>query len=123
MANPNLINASTISDLAGGLALTTSAQDLLTNPAASGKVMRVATVRAANVDGASDATVTLNFVDASPSQTIRLAYQVSVPAGAALQLVTKEDAIKLNEGDKLTALASAAGDIELYYSLEEITDA
>lgn len=120
MAAPNIVNVATITAKTKGLALTTVAQDLLENPAGSGKVFKVNMIRAANVDGVNTADVTLNFVDASPAATHRLAYTIPVPADAALVLLDKPEAIYLEEGDKLTALASAAGDIELVVSYEEL---
>lgn len=121
MAAPNIVNVATITAKTKGLALTTSAQDLLENPAASGKVFKVNMVRAANVDGTNTADVTLRFVDASASATFRLAYTIPVPADAALVLLDKPEAIYLEEGDKLTALASDSSDIELLVSYEEIS--
>jgi hypothetical protein len=121
MAAPNIVAVATITAKTKGLALTASAQDLLENPAASGKVFKVNNVRATNVDGANVADVTLRFVDASPSETYRLAFTIPVPADAALVLIDKPDAIYLEEGDKLTALASGSSVIELVVSYEELS--
>lgn len=121
MAAPNIVNVATITAKTKGLALTTSAQDLLENPAASGKVFKVNMVRAANVDGSASADVTLSFVDASATATYRLAYLIPVDVDIAGSLLDKREPLYLEEGDKLTALASASGDIELVVSYEELS--
>ena len=121
MAAPNIVNVATITAKTQGLALTTVDQDLVANSAASNKVIKVNMVRATNVDGVNAADVTLKFYDASAAATYRLAYTIPVPADAALVLLDKPEAIYLEEGDKLTASASAAGDIELMVSFEELS--
>ena len=121
MAAPNIVNVATITAKTAGLALTDSEQDLLENPADSGKVLKVNMIRATNVDGSSAAEVTLAFVDDSETATFHLAYTIPVPADAALVLLDKSEAIYLEEGDKLTAVASASGDIELVVSYEELS--
>jgi hypothetical protein len=121
MAAPNIRNVQTITGKTKGLALTTSAQDLLENPASSGKVFKVNVVRAANVDGSNEVDVTLSFVDATGPSTSRPGYNVTVPAKASLSFLKKDEAIYLEEGDKLTALASASGDAEMIVSYEEIS--
>lgn len=113
MAAPNIVDVGTITAKFFGDELTTSAQDMLENTAASGKVYKVTWLRVTNKDGTSDATVTVTLVDASPSQSVLLAYQINVPAGAAIDIIDKASELFLEEGDKITALASANGDLDL----------
>lgn len=121
MAAPNIVNVATITAKTRGLALTTSAQDLIENPAASGKVFKINTVLAANVDGTNSADVTVSFVDASAALTTRIILANPVAADTSVVVLDKYTSIYLEEGDKLTALASASGDIELTVSYEEIS--
>ncbi len=121
MTAPNMRNVQTGIGKTKGLALTTSAQDLVENPAASGKVFKVNVVRAANVDGSNEVDVTLSCVDATGPATSRFGYTVTLPARTSLILLSKDQAVYLEEGDKLTALASASGDAELIVSYEEIS--
>lgn len=121
MTAPNIVGVSTITGKSVGKALTTSSQDLLENPAGSGKVFKVNALFVANVDGTNSADVTVNYVDASPSLTTKLANTIPVPADATLVVIDKTRAIYLEEGDKITALASANSDLESTISYEEIS--
>ena len=119
MAAPNIVNVATITGKTVGAALTTSSADIVTNSAASNKVFKVNAIYVANIDGTNNADVTVGFFDASASATYRLAYTITVPADATLDVLSK--AIYLEEGDKITALASANGDLEIVVSFEEIS--
>ena len=46
---------------------------------------------------------------------------ITIPADASLEVLGKNTSIYLEEGDKITALASAAGDLEIIVSYEEIS--
>ena len=51
MAAPNIVNVTTITGKTAGLAVTTSATDIVDNPASSGKVFKVNSLIISNVDG------------------------------------------------------------------------
>ena len=105
MAAPNIVNVSTITGRTVGAALTTSSADIVTNSAGSGKVFKVNTILVANVDGVNNADVTVGFYNADNTTTYKIAHTITVPADATLDVMSK--AIYLEEGDKITALASA----------------
>jgi len=119
MAAPNIVNVTTITGKTAGAALTTSSADIVTNSAASGKVFKVNAIYVSNVDGTNNADVTVGFFDSSASATYELAYTITVPADATLDVLSKH--IYLEEGDKITALASANSDLEIVVSYEEIS--
>lgn len=119
MAAPNIVNVSNILGRTVGAALGTSSADILTNSAGSNKVFKVNAIYVANIDGVNNADVTVGFFDASAAATYRLAFTVTVPADATLDVLSK--AVYLEEGDKITALASASGDLEIVVSFEEIS--
>lgn len=120
MAAPNLVNVTAIYGKTVGAALTTSSADILTNSAGSGKVFKINSVYVANVDGSSSADATVTWYDAGSTTSYNLAKTISVPADATLVVVDKDAQIYLEEGDKISALASAAGDLEITISYEEI---
>ena len=121
MAAPNIVNVATITGKTVGAALGTSSADIVTNSAASGKVFKINSVYVANVDGTANADATVTWYDASATTTYNLAKTVTVPADATLIVVDKDAAIYLEEGDKISALASASGDLEITVSYEEIS--
>lgn len=90
-------------------ALTTSAADIYTAPAAGAKITMI---QVANIDGVNAVDVTVQWTDASASNAVtRLCFNataaakdsLSVPAGGLL----------LEVGDKIQALASAVSDAEI----------
>ena len=119
MAAPNIVNVTTITGKTVGAALTTSSADIVTNSAGSGKVFKVNTILVANVDGTNAADVTVGFYNADNTTTYKIAHTITVPADATLDVLSK--AIYLEEGDKITALASANSDLEIVVSYEEIS--
>ena len=66
MANPNIVNVTTIYGNSSSTSLTTtSATSLVSNAAASGKVFKINSIVAANVDGTSAADITINVYSAA----------------------------------------------------------
>jgi hypothetical protein len=119
MAAPNIVNVATITGKTVGAALTTSSADIVTNSAASGKVFKVNAIYVTNVDGLNNADVTVAFYNADNTTSYKIASTITVPADATLDVLSK--ALYLEEGDKITALASASGDLEIIVSYEEIS--
>lgn len=121
MAAPNIVNVTAIYGKSVGAALTTSSADILTNSAGSGKVFKVNAVYVANIDGVNNADVTVTWYDASSTTTYNLAKTVTVPADATLVVVDKDAQLYLEEGDKISALASANSDLEITISYDDIS--
>lgn len=121
MAAPNIVAVATITGKTIGAALTTTSADIVTNSAASGKVLKVNAIYIANVDGTNNVDVTVRFYDASVSSgtAFALANTITVPADATLDVLSKS--IYLEEGDKIQALAAVNGDAEIVVSYEEIS--
>lgn len=119
MAAPNLVSPTTINGKTFGAALTTSSVDFLT--AASNTVLKVNSVYVSNIDGTSNAEVTVTWYDSSATTTYNLAKTVVVPADATLVVVDKDAYIYLEEGDKISGLAGTAGDLEITISYEVIS--
>jgi len=117
MAAPNIVNVATITGKTAVQAIGTSATAIVTNSASSGKVIKVNALYVSNVDGTSNAEVTLDLFRSSTAY--RLANTVVVPADATLDVVSK--AIYLEEGDSLRLTANASGDLEAICSYEEIS--
>jgi len=118
MAAPNLKTPTTITGKTVGYAVTATMAAALSNSAASNKVLKINSVYCANVDGAAAADITLEFYNGTTG--CKLASTLAVPADATQVLVTREAYIYLEEGHSLRAQASAAGDLELVISYEEI---
>ena len=121
MANPNLVNVTSIfgNSICGALT-TTVTTDLLT--CASNKLIKINNIIVANIDGSSAATVTMGVIKSGGS-VVLFASTISVPADATLVLIDKNSSIYLEEGDILEGGASANGDLTYTISYEELDDA
>ena len=130
MANPDIINVTSILAGNAGFNLSATATATLITVAAD-KLLKINSITVANVDGTNAATVDV-FVDGMGSgttgitttgadATVYLAKTVSVPADATLVLLSTP--IYLMEGDILKGGASAASDLDLFVSFEVIDDA
>ena len=130
MANPNLINVSSVLAANAGFNLTNTATATLITVAAD-KLVKINRVTVANVDGTNSATFDL-FVDGmgtgstggattGADATVYLAKTVAVPADTTLVVV--DTPIYLMEGDILKGGASAASDLDMFVSYEILDDA
>ncbi len=119
MAAPNIVNVTTITGKTAVLAVTTSAQAIVTNSGSSGKVFKINSLIVANIDGTNNADVTVDLFRSSTAY--RLASTVVVPADATLVVLSKDASIYLEEGDSLRLTASANTDLEAVCSYEEIS--
>lgn len=117
MAAPNLLNPSTIIGKTAVQAVTTSATAIVSNSAASGKVLKINALYVSNVDGTNNADVNVDVFRSSVAYHI--AKTVIVPADATLDVISK--AIYLEEGDSLRLTANATSDLEAVCSYEEIS--
>ena len=123
MAAPNIVNVSTIIGKSATVALSSTSQTtLVSNAASSGKVFKINMIQVANVDGANacDVTVDIHSAAAGGGTAYSLVSTASVPVDSALIALDKNTAIYLEENTSITATASAANDLEVLVSYEEI---
>ena len=124
MANPNIVNVTSI--LGESALLTpsdTAANVLLSNTAASGKVYKINQIVAANVDGSSavNTTVSITDQDAGAGTAYPIVSTVSVPADASLIVVDKTTAIYLMEDSSIAVTSGTASKITYSVSYEVIS--
>ena len=121
MAAPNVVNVTSIYGKTMGGAITTSNSDMVTCP--NDKLLKINSIIVANVDGTNAADVTVQFYNAGDTTSYHLAKTITVPGDSTLVVLGKDAPIYLEEGDKIQAQASAAGDLEIIISYEELDDA
>lgn len=117
MAAPNIVNVSTIIGKTAVMAVTTSATAIVTNSAASNRVLKINALYVSNIDGINAADINVDIFRSSTA--FHIARTVSVPADATLDVISKS--IYLEEGDSLRLTASANSDLEAVCSYEEIS--
>jgi len=122
MAAPNIANVTSIYGKTLGTTLGTNT-DAAHLTCGSNKVLKINSIIVSNVDGSNSADVTVKFYDSSAAVSYRLALTIAVPADSTLVVLGKDAPIYLEESDQIRAGASAASDLEMIISYEEIDDA
>jgi len=97
--------------------VTTSLDPAYTAPGSTTSI--VLTLRITNVDESADANITAQVVDGS-SGDAKLAHTMTVPADSSIELAGTSK-IVLETGDVLKLQANAAGDLEAFISVLQIT--
>lgn len=124
MAAPNIVNVSTITGKTTVTDLTTTSATLvLENTASSGKVIKVNSLYAANVNGASAAEITIGLYseDNIGGTATQICSTIPVPADSTLVIIDKNSSIYLEEDKSLGATASSSGFLKIVCSYEEIS--
>jgi hypothetical protein len=124
VANPNIINATSILGKSAVVDLTTTNATLVVeNTAASNKVFKINSLVVSNVDGtnAADITISLYSEDNIGGTATQIVSTVSVPADASLVVIDKNTSIYLEEDKSIGATAGSASDLKVVCSYEEIS--
>ena len=123
MAQPNLVNTTTIYGKTTGANLTsTSATTVLDNPASSGKCLKINTVNACNYT-ANTANITVGYYNAANvgGTQFQIVGAVSVPGNSTLNVIDKSSQYYLEENTSLGATAGSANAIIVTCSYEDIS--
>ena len=123
MANPNIVNVSTITGNTTYLTpANTTANTLLSNAASSGLVYKINQIVCANVNGASavNATVAINSAAAGAGTNYPVISTISVPASASVIAVDKTTAIYLTENSSIVVTSGTSSGITYTISYESI---
>ena len=131
MANPNIVNVTTIYGKTTYLTPgATTALVLLPNAASSGKVLKINQIVAANVNGSAAVDTTVSIYSngavaqgSAPSggTAYPIVSTISVPADASLIVTDKTTAIYLEEGTSITVTSGTASGITYSISYEDIS--
>ena len=123
MANPNIINATSIVGITTYDAdVSNTASSLVSNAASSGKIFKINSLIIGNIDGENDADITVTLRNAAGGTTYStIAHTVAVPADATLVVISKDTSIYLLEDMSLYVKATNTGDLSATCSYEEIS--
>ena len=96
---------------------------MVSNAASSGKVFKINSILVANVDGSVAADITLAYYsqDDIGGTATELLKTVSVPQDSTLVAFDKNTSFYLEEDKSIGATASAANDLKVFVSYEEIS--
>jgi hypothetical protein len=124
MANPNLASSSNCYANNASLSLaSTSATQLVSNAASSGKVFALDAITVANIDTVNPVTVTATFYRTADNSgtAYELASTVSVPASSVVIVVDRAQAVSLLEAQSIYITAGTAGKLKVNASWKELS--
>ena len=118
MANPNIINVTSITGKTALATLSTVTANVITNTSSSNSVYKLNTITLSNYSGTQvSANVTIN----RNSGTFYLAGALTVPPNSTLVLLAKDTSMYLEEGDVVQANASVNTSISFSSAYEIIS--
>jgi hypothetical protein len=124
MANPNILGSTSVIGNNSLTALsTTSATSIMSNGSGSGKIYRITSLIAANVDGTDPYNVTINHYRAAAlgGTAYAIVSTLVIPADSSVIILDKNSAVYVKEDQSIGATAGTADKIVITASWEEIT--
>lgn len=123
MANPNIVNITSILGITAYLVPTSTSETAWTalTPTAN-TVNKINSIIAANVTTtAAHITVSINNAINGGGTPYRMAYQITVPANASLIITDKTTAFYLNETQSIVVTSGTTNAIEVIVSYETLS--
>lgn len=122
MANPNIVN---VTSIYGGISYlapaNTTANSLVSNAAASNSIIKINSLTAANITGsAANVTVSVNSAAAGGGTAYRIAFQINVPSNSTLQIIDKNNFVYLPENSSLVVTSGTSSALEYVATYETI---
>jgi hypothetical protein len=119
MANPNIVNVSSIlGNTFVSTLVTTANTTLVVNSVSSGKVFKINSILASNTLASSAAAISLQVNNGSTDESI--ATNISIPAASTLVVVDKNSSFYLTEGYSIKGSSATNTSIDLLISYEVI---
>ena len=126
MAAPNIVNVTTITGVTtyiAGIGTAGAQTVVVTNPADSGKVLKINSLMAAGIGGTTGVTVKYFNEAAGAGTSVAIGQTLSVPTFSTLAVISKDNAVYVEENKSIAAFkqTGTGGNIDIVCSYEEIS--
>lgn len=123
MANPNIVNATSIYVSTTYLIPTgTNATTWTSLTPSANAVTKIDSLTATNVtSSAATITISVNSATAGGGTAYRIAHQLSIPGNTSLMLVDKGNPLYIGEGQSVVATSGTNNSIELVASIQVLS--
>ena len=118
MANPNIVNVTSIYGKTDVQEVGTSAADIVANSASSGYIVKINSLNISNITGSAANIIVSVF---RSSVEYKIVHNVSVPTNASFTAIDKPTGIYLEEGDSLRLTAGTESALHAVCSYEIIS--
>ncbi len=119
MANPNIVNVTTINGNTAVANVTTSATAIIENAGSSGKIYKVNGITVSNIDATNSATITVDLYRSSVAYT--MISNLVVTINTSYTPIDKTLSLYLLEGDAIRLTANANSRLQAVATWEEIS--
>ena len=120
MANPNIVNVTTIQGKTAAQLASGSLAAIVSNAASSGKIIKVNAVMVTNTSTSATHNFTLNILK-NGTTSINIANNIPIPTSTTFVAVDKNTSIYLEENDSLRIQGSSANFLNVITVYEEIS--
>jgi len=120
MANPNIVQVTTIYGNTATLAVSTTTTNVVSNPTSSGEIYKVNALTIANIN-TTPASVNITVEYNNAGANTYLARNVVVPANSSLVVIGKDTAMYLLENTSLQLTAGSNSSLSALVSYEQIS--
>ena len=126
MAAPNIVNVTTITGVTtyiAGIGTAGAQTVVVTNPADSGKVLKINSLMAAGIGATTGVTVKYFNEAAGAGTSVAIGQTLSVPTFSTLAVIGKDNSVYVEENKSIAAFKQNAtgGNIDIICSYEEIS--
>jgi len=121
MAAPNILSLSTITGKTVGVGIqTTDPVGILTNTAASGKVLKINHLRVTNNSSTTSTSFNVIYRDTN-SSSIGIASNFTIPVGAAIVVIDKDSSTYVEENCSIQVSVASTVRLTFLVSYEELS--
>jgi hypothetical protein len=118
MANPNIVNVTTIYGETAVLEATTANANVVQNSSGSNQIYKINSLFASNLNGSSTMDINIDLIRSS--NNFALVRNVTIPYNSTIIPISKDSSIYLKEGDALQVSASSNSNVQVICSYEVI---
>ena len=124
MADPNIANTGTLKLDGSSGAITTSAQSVVDNAAASAKSVKIVSLYVTNIHASNSATVTAGRYSAASlgGTSYKIANTLTIPVGTTVVLIDENSPVYVKENQSFGILGSANTTLEWVASYQVINE-
>jgi hypothetical protein len=119
MANPNIVEVTSIYGDTEVINATTANANVVQNAVSSGEVYKINSLFASNINPTDVMGISVDLI--RNSNAFSIARNVAVPYNSTMVVISKESAIYLREGDALQINASSDANVQVICSYEVIS--
>jgi hypothetical protein len=119
MANPNIVNVTSIYGETEAINATTANANVVQNGASSGAVYKINSLYASNLNDSVNMDVNVDLIRLS--NNFAVARNVPIPYNSTIVVISKDSSMYLREGDALQISASSNSNVQVVCSYEVIS--